>query len=529
VSAPDEKAARPPHSDAEAAVESTPAGTRRSGSLIEWLIEQGLLRGPHLFVDYWASVLRLGGMIPEAQIRAGLVDPPLFRAGLDRPDFQIPRLRFYLLLFVVGPLVLPFRSFRRLGRYRLRFLGRLGREIQDALARYWLDLTRAAPGRVHASLGTTPLARDILDPHLVAGFCSLFWAAYKLPLASFSAILLVAVATPAFYAAGLLGVVADFWMPVGFPLIVVLLYAVYREWVTAILGALPVAVGRYLLRFAQPSSVEGWLAFVWPLLGLFALYLLFDWFFMPRPVPPVLLLYTADGPGSPYEREGDAPHWLEGRVYWVWRYLVLSPAELNKFWERDWERVDLWIRADGDDAGKLEWVVTDLHYRELWVPYERLGPAHGLARHARHARESIESGEPGTWVVEVDADLLVHYPFIRGVAFLPERGGVPVRGALDLVSALWTRVRDEPAAAQLAALDRARLRIGRDVLADVPEFLLRRVSRHLMSQPWRFWRYPLGAASRQEPRLYGRDFPDEPPPAADPALQIRSGRAPTDG
>jgi hypothetical protein len=90
-------------------------------------------------------------------------------------------------------------------------------------------------------------------------------------------------------------------------------------------------------------------------------------------------------------------------------------------------------------------------------------------------------------------------------------------------------VRDEPAAAQLAALDRARLRIGRDVLADVPEFLLRRVSRHLMSQPWRFWRYPLGAASRQEPRLYGRDFPDEPPPAADPALQIRSGRAPTDG
>ena len=522
MSTPDEKAARPPYSDAAEQAAPEPAPERRSGSLIDWLLEQGLLRGPHLFVDYWANVLHLRGMIPERQVRDGLIDPPLFRAGLDRPDFQIPRLRFYLLLFIAGPLVLPFRSFRRLGRYKLRLLGRLGREVQEQLDRYRLTVSPSAPGRVDVGLGATTLARDVLDPHLVSGFCSLFWAAYKLPLASFSAILLVAVATPALYAAGQLELVADLWMPIGFPVIVLLLYAVYREWVTAFLGALPIAVGRYLLRYAEPSSVEGWLAFVWPLFGLFAIYVLFDWFFMPRPVPPVLLFYGADGAATPYARPADAPYWLAGRCYWVWRYLILSPAELNKFWERDWERVDLWIRADAPGEGRLEWVVTDLHYRELWVPFERLGPAPNLARHERVASEAIARNEPGTWLVEVDADLLVHYPFIRGVAFLPERGGVPVRSALDLISALWHRIRDEPGPTQLAALDRARLTLGRDVLADVPEFLLRRVSRHLMAQPWRYWRYPLGAASRQEPRLYARDFPDDPPPAADPGLQIKA-------
>jgi hypothetical protein len=523
VNTPDEKAARPPLGEPPDQTTAAPVRDRRSGSLVEWLIDQGLLRGPHLFVDYWANVLHLRGIIPERLVRARLVDPALFRAGLDRPDLHVPRRRFYLLLFFLGPLLLPIRSFRRLGRYRLRILGPVALEIQAALQQYHLELTPAAPGRVHASQNGTPLARDVLDPHLVSGFCSLFWAAYKLPLACLSAILIVAVVTPIAYATGFGALITQYWLPLGFPLIVLLLYAVYRDWVTAILGALPVVFGRYLVRFADPSSVEGWFAIVLPLLAMLMLYLLFDWFFMPRPVPPVLLLYTSEGPGRPYERDRDAPYWLEGKSYWVWRYLILSPAELNKFWERDWERIDLWIRADGEAAGQLEWVVTDLHYRELWTPFDRLGPPSSLARARREAHDAVNQCKPGIWLVEVDADLVVHYPFLRGVTFLRERNGVPVRGALDLMGALWRRVQDRAGADDLLELDRARLRFGRDVLADVPEFLLRRVSRHLMAQPWRYWRYPLGAATRDEPRLYGREANDEPPPAADPALQIKAG------
>jgi hypothetical protein len=267
--------------------------------------------------------------------------------------------------------------------------------------------------------------------------------------------------------------------------------------------------------------VEGWLPFFWPLLALFAMYLLFDLFFVPRPVPPALMLYTADGPGRAYDRPGDAPYWVEGQAYWVWRYLILSPAELNKFWERDWERVDLWVRADGPDAGQLEWLVTDLHYRELWIPYDRLDDDEGLARQREAARTAIEGGDPGVWVVEVDADLIVHYPYVRGVAFLPTTKAIPARGIRDLIGGLWSRASVTPTSEELNNLERLRIILGRDVLADVPEILVRRVSRHLMSQPWSYWRYPLGAATRLDPRLYGSAREDPPPPAADASLQIK--------
>lgn len=542
MSTPEPKTRWPPPDDAErnsADAASPGAGEtarqggedtrnrRRIGSLIDWFLDQDLLRGPHLFVDYWANVLSLRGIVPERQVKDGLIEPTLFRAGLDRPDFQVPRLRFYILLFLLGPLLFPLRTFRRLGRYRMRLLGSLGKEVQEALGRYRLTLKSTAPGRVDVGLGDTRLAADVIDPHLVSGFCSLFWAAYKLPLATFSAILIVAIAPPLLQTAGLRAVVTDYWLPVGFPLIVLLLFAVYREWVTAVLGAIPVLLGRPLFAITQPSTVESWFAFIWPLLALFALYLIFDWFFMPRPVPPVLLLYTVDGPGRPYERRTDSPYWLEGKSYWVWRYLILSRAELNKFWERDWERVDLWIRADGEDAGMLEWVVTDLHYRELWTPYDRLGHPEALERYRQHARRALDEGEPGVWLVEVDADRIFHYPFFRGAAFIPERGAVPVRSTMDLISAFWRRARDEPSPADLANLDRARLVVGRDLLADVPELLHRRATRHLMAQPWRYWRYPLGAATRAEPRLYGNGEPGPPPAAADPELQIKARPATT--
>lgn len=496
------------------------------GSLVRWLRDQRLLRGPFLFVDYWANVLHLGGIIPERHVREGYIDPPLFRLGLDRPDLELPRQRVYLLLLLLGPLLLPLRSLRRLEQYRLRFRREVGEELLTALERYRLRLDPAAPGCVHISIDGTTLARDVLDPYAVGGFCSLFWAAYKLPVASLTAILLVAILTPVLYAAGLLGMVADYWVPVGLPVLVLLLYAVYREWLTALLGALPLLFGRYLIGVFHPAATLSWLPFFGALAGLFLLYVVIDWLFMPRPVPPVLMFYTSEGPGRPYARPGDAPYWLEGRCYWVWRYLILSPAELNKIWERDWERVDLWIRADGPERGMLEWVVTDVHYREIWVPYAKLGAAETLGRQRQRMKESVARGEAGVWLLEVDADPIVHYPFFRRVTFL-EAGRVPARSVWHAIAALAHRAREPDVETHMQALDRARLRLGKEILGDVPEVVVRRASRHLVAQPWSYWRYPLGAATREEQRLYGEESPVPPPPAADPALQIKAPREPT--
>jgi len=492
-------------------------------SLAEWLRDRGLLRGPHLYADYWASVLRLEGGVPVRLREAGLVDPVLYRLGLDRPDLQVPRLRSYLLLFLIGPLLLVLRRFRRLGRYRLGFRSEAGRDVLERLRGLELELTPSGGGRVDVGKDGTSLARGLLDPRHISGFTSLFFATYKLPLATLTGLVLAAVSVPLLHRLGVFRPALDLWIPAGLPLLVLLLYAIYRDAVTAVLGALPVVIVRYLLPFVRHGSSEGWGTFLAALAGLFLLYLLLDAFFVPRPVPPVLLLYVKEGPGRPYERESDAPWWLEGRAYWVWRYLALTPAELSKFWERDWERVELWIRADGPEAGRLEWIVTDGHYRELWVPAERLTAADGSDEAA--AREAASGGLRGLWLVEADADLVFHAPSIRAVTFMPEVEGVPERSLRHLAAVLFRRpARDDPDEA-IRRLEQARVRLGRDLFEDAPEVAGPFIARHLLSAPWRYWRYPLGAEARVERRLYGRRLSPESPPAADPDLQIKADTA----
>jgi hypothetical protein len=506
---------------------------RPTGYLVQWFKEQGLLRGPFLFVDYWANVLDLEGVTPREHSRRGFIDQPLFRLGIDRPNLDIPRLRSYLLLFLAGPVLFAFRSFRRLGRYRLRFGAGLGREVTEQLDRYRLHLDlidqpsrssqeASPPERCNVRIGDTVLARDVIHPHRVAGFSSLFWAANKLPLASLAGILVMGIAAPVLANLRLLELTTQYWIPVGFPLLVLVLYFVFREVLTAILGGIPILLGTFLVGVLRPATPTDWQVFFWALAGIFVLYLVVDWFFLPRPVPPALLLYTREGPGRPYQREGDSPWWLEGETYWVWRYLLLSPAELNKFWERDWERVDLWIRADGPHAGQLEWVVTDLHYRELWTPYHKLGDPRDLARQREKAMEVAQGGGAGVWVVEVDADLVFHTPILRGVSFLEDLGGVPVRGIGHVGRSLWKRVRDDDVAEPSMALHRIRLERGLDLLGDLPELLMHRAEKRLLEKQWTFWRYPLGAYRRRELRLYEPLGVAEPSPAADLSLQIKA-------
>ncbi len=500
---------------------ATDAKRAPGGPLVDWLIGNELLRGPFLFVDYWVSVLALEGRVPESHVRDGLIDPALFRIGLDRPDLEVPRLRSYILFFLIGPLLLLFRSFRRLGRYRLRFRRAVGESVLSALERYRLELHPSEAGRVSVAKGDRPIAEDVLDPRLISGFSSLFHAAYKLPIATLTAIVLTAVITPLLSTAGLLDEALRLWVPVFCPAVALILYAVYRDVATAFIGALPVLAGRYLISAFGPPNAPGWGPFLLAMLALLALLLAADWFFLPRPVPPVLMLYSKDAPARAYERPGDEPYWLEGRTYWVWRYLMLSPAELNKFWERDWERVEIWIRADGPEAGRLEWVVLDAHYRELWIPYERLGSEERIVRQRTAALEHATTGRPGIWLVEVDASLIFHTPYIRTVSFLPEAEDIPVRSLWHLLSGLFKRGRRDDPDDYLPTLDLLRLRRGHGILDDIPEAIVPFAARHLLSIPWRYWRYPLGAQRRWNRRLYEQRRSQESPPAADPELQIK--------
>jgi len=502
------------------------SGERRGfGSLVAWLVERELLRGPLPFTDYWASVLRLeGGERPEREA-AGLVDRSLFRLGVDRPELELPRLRYYLLLFFVGPLLVALRSFRRLGRYRIRMRSGMGERVLERLADYRLDLRAAGDGRVNAHrssrTGGDAIASDLVDPFTMSGFASLFLAAYKLPLAALAGIAFAGLTIPLIH--GWEGFATYGIRPIllGFPVLVLLLLALFREVGTAVLGAVPVLIAAVLYWSLGFETSRDWSMFALALGALFLIYLAVDLFFFPRPVPPTLMLYTKTGDGTPYRRPADAPWWLEGEAYWVWRYLMLTPAEINKFWERDWERVDLWIRADGPDPGLLEWVVTDGHYRELWTPFERLGPLDTLAAMRADARSARESGTPGTWLMEIDANLLFHTPDLRAVSFLPDEGRVPSRRISHILRSMWTRLHDPRYIEALRRLETIELERGPGLLDDLPELIAHRAARHILSLPWTHWRYPLGANRRREERAYEDRPPPTARPAADPALQIK--------
>ena len=69
----------------------------------------------------------------------------------------------------------------------------------------------------------------------------------------------------------------------------------------------------------------------------------------------------------PMQSQEDAPVWLKGDQYWVFRNLFWWPFELTVgsrgLEHEDWERIELWVNAV---TGKPEWIISDYHWRELW-------------------------------------------------------------------------------------------------------------------------------------------------------------------
>jgi len=76
-----------------------------------------------------------------------------------------------------------------------------------------------------------------------------------------------------------------------------------------------------------------------------------------------------------FKYAGDTLHWLESKPYWVFRYMFLWRGELTFkrslpiiHFPEDWERIDVWLDAK---TGKVEWLVSDYHWRELWYKVEQ--------------------------------------------------------------------------------------------------------------------------------------------------------------
>jgi hypothetical protein len=475
-----------------------------------------------VYCDYWASVLGIPGIVSPAAERRGLIHRSIFRSCLDRPETRLPGIGYSLLLLLLGPVLIPYRMAQRIAS-RLHVQRAGEEEANRLLAPYRLRLQAVSPQRVDVSWGGDVVARDLIDPELPDVEFSVVYPAYKVLVAALLAMLL-SIGLHAFMRTEHL---SDWFetalLFVNFPLLAGFLYLIFRDWVTALMAPLPVFLVLWSVAWIGPmwDMRLGTLPAI--LIGLAVAYFMVDVFMIPRAMAPTLYLYDND-PDSPYFSYApeQAPHWVEGRAYWVWRFVTLSHAELHKFWERDWERVEVWVRADGDLAGQVEWVVVDFHFRELWIPYDRIVTRGQVAEHAAALAEARRDRRADVaWVLEVDTDLLGHWPQLRGLFLLPMRDGWRKARIRQLLRSLHVRMaRDNPR--QYREVVRQLRLCGADFVEDMPEHLRGYGLRQLISIPWHYWRYPRGANASVRRFLYAGTDVAPATSACEPDLQFKA-------
>lgn len=480
--------------------------------------------GPFVFCDYWASVLGLKSVMNGHLLNRGLVSLEIFKRGLDRPRAKLPKFKYYLLAFILGPGMIPYKLAIDLAvLLRSKTRGKVMSKVDVMLERFKLRMEPVSEDDRWVKVRATDNGYEekVLNPTRVSVAMSLFYPTYKTVIAAVMVLSFTAVVVyvlPEFHVPVLN---LELYSALSYTVLFGLMILLFRDLSTAILAPLPVFALMHLSRVSGNP-----LMFVLASLCIAIVFYLVDIFFIPRPMPPALFLYVNDPSSSlyPYVR-GHAPYWLKGRSYWVWRFVTLAPAEFHKFWEKDWERVDVWVRADEcDDAGTIEWVVTDIHYRELWFDYSRLATKNQAVRHRRRLDRYFAGGEKEiVWVTELDMDMLFHTPFVRGI-FLTKRRKGRITGSLGrILRAAWVR---------RIARDRFRdyrLRIDeldlerQDFFEDVPEHFRNFAIRQLISLPWTYWRYPLGAGTGLKINMYDPQgaLVASQHPAADPHYQLK--------
>ncbi len=476
----------------------------------------------HLYTDYWASVLGIRGIVHEAVLRRGMVDLDVFRTCLNRPRTRLPGFGYYVLVLLLGPVLIPYRMIQRIAsRLHIPLAGE--ETASELLAPYRLQLEPQAGSRVDVSWRGERLASSITDPMLPEVVFSVVYPAYKILIAAVLAIGLSLLSHWVAERPGLQEWLGKLLLFGNFPLLAVLLYAIFRDWWTSFVAPLPVFIVLWVVALLGPTPGLQWSSLPAIFAGLAVGYFVLDSFLVPRGMAPTLYLYVNDpeSPHFPYA-DGHAPYWLRGNTYWVWRFVTLTRAEIHKFWESDWERIEVWVRADGPDAGMVEWVVDDFHFRELWIPYERAVSEGRAAGHRRGLAElRADPGRGAAWVVEVDTDFVGHWPEMRGLFLLPLRGGWRKARLRQLARSLRVQVEADHPRDYREIVHRLRLD-RRDFLADIPEYLRWLALRRMISIPWRYWRFPHGANTVARPLLYAGAETDRSPRASEPELQFKA-------
>jgi len=456
--------------------------------------------GPFIFCDYWASVLNLRDVVNLKALSATGLSLEVFRKVLNRPETRIPRLGFFIMSSLVRPWLALWRLLLKAMRLKAKVPEtKYDREaMRNLLTEYAMRIEAKAAGLADIYSEGKRVAEDIINPLRLRSSSSMFLARYKVFLASGVALGYGALVN---YLSRLLHaehVILPYLGVLFYPIVVVILWMMFDDLLTATVSPLPIIALRILIR-----GSHGFQGFVIAVVGTALILYLVEWFFIPRSLPPALYLYVNDDKTEqfPY-KPGHEPYWLKGKFYWVWRYVTLAPAEMLKFWEKDWERLEVWIRADGEDRGKIEYLVTDCHYRELWYKYERFVGKRGADYHTATLAKYRDRDQLLTWVIDMDMDLVFHSPTVRGL-YVTSGGGLSVgRVVLAVLNVIFHKKPSENPDKYRQKLEMLEI-AGDRFLNDIPEHFRTLLTRRLLSLPWSYWRFPSGAKSARTFSVYG--------------------------
>jgi hypothetical protein len=476
----------------------------------------------HLYSDYWASVLGMPGIVNEKLEKRGLINLNIFRTCLNRPSTRLPGVGYSLLLLLLGPVLIPYRMLQRISS-RLHVPLEGEEEAKRLLSPYRLKLDDRDDGRVDVNWRGQSIAKGLIDPSRPDVVFSVVYPAYKVLVAVVLAmgvsLFLHWVERQAFLGESFKTAL----LLLNYPLLVGLLYLIFRDLLTALVAPLPFFLVVWVAAWIGP--IRGGMFYNIPALmaGIAFAYFFVDAFMVPRGMAPTLYLYDNDSDGEtfPYQKE-EAPTWLEGKKYWVWRFVALTPAEIQKFWERDWERVEVWVRADGESAGQIEWVVIDLHFRELWMPYDRLVKDDRAQGHRAVLDTLLEDRERDvTWVIEVDLNLIAHSPELRGIFILPLKQGWRRARIKQLFHSLRVQTSHDNPKLYEERVRELRMTLP-DFAEDIPEHLRNFAIRTLNATPWRYWRYPRGVTEQRKNFLYSGHSDFRNVSSCEPKLQFKA-------
>ena len=476
--------------------------------------------GPFLFCDYWASVLNLKEIVNLQSLSAAGLSLEIFRKILNRPSAGLPRLGYYILASLLKPFAVMYRAVLRLAGCKPKPVEASYKRdaMRNLLVEHALEVDPREGGTADIYSDGDLVASDVINPFRLRASASMFFARYKVFLASAVALGYGALVGPVTGLFGAESVLVPYLGVLFYPIVLLILWLMFDDLLTATLAPLPLIAITRIIRVSQ--GFKGFVIAV--VLTALVLYLV-EWFFIPRSLPPALYFYKNDRNSKlfPYRR-GHEPYWLEGTAYWIWRFVNLAPAELLKFWEKDWERLEVWVRADGHRKGRIEWIVSDWHYRELWYKYEVFAGERARVVHEDIMTRCVDSNDRLTWVIELDMDLVFHSPVVRGIYIARGKRLSIGRRAVSILSAIVRKRRKEDPDKYTQNLEMFEIQ-GGEFLDDVPEHFRMAAARRLLSSPWTYWRFPRGAKAAKTVFVYGSssEFATGPELASDRRFQIK--------